>query len=71
MYVNILSDAFTYYYYYLHIIIRNFLKYKDVLSPLLFYFALDYVIRMVQETQVGLKLNGTQYSLAWSDHINS
>jgi hypothetical protein len=50
--------------------IQNGLKQGDALSPLLLNFVLGYAIRKVQETQVGMKLNGTHQLLLYTEDVN-
>ena len=38
--------------------------------PLLFNFALEYAIRKVQETNLGLYMNGTHQVIAYADDVN-
>jgi hypothetical protein len=50
--------------------IRNGLKQRNAVFPLLFNFALEYVIRGVHVNQDGLKLNGTHQFLVYADYVN-
>jgi hypothetical protein len=59
--------------------IQNGVKQEDSVSPLLsfihsfisfFIFALEYVIRKIQENQVGMKFNGTHQFLAYAVDVN-
>jgi hypothetical protein len=46
------------------------LKKGDVIWPLHFNFALEYVISRVQGNQDGFKLNGTHQLLVYADDVN-
>ena len=47
--------------------IENGLKQEDALSPLLFNSTLEYAIRKVEETRLGLDMNGTHH---YADSVN-
>ena len=50
--------------------IENGLKQGDALSPLIATCALEYSIRNVQETNLGLDMNGTHQVMAYADDVN-
>jgi hypothetical protein len=52
------------------LLIQNGLKQGDAASPLLFNFVSEYAIRIVQENQMGLKLNGTHQILVYDPDTN-
>jgi hypothetical protein len=58
---KVLSDKF---------LIQNGLKQGDVLSSLLFNFAVEYATRRVLENQVGFEFNGTHQILVYVDDVN-
>ena len=58
---NYLSSSFP---------IENGLKHGDCLSPILFNFALEYAIRNVQETNLGLDMSDTHQVFAYADDVN-
>ena len=43
---------------------------RTAVSPLLFSFAVEYAIRKVQETNLGLDMNDTHQVLAYADDVN-
>jgi hypothetical protein len=50
--------------------IQNGLNQGDARSTLLFIFGLVYAIRRIQDSQEGLKLNGTHQLSAYADDVN-
>jgi hypothetical protein len=50
--------------------IQNSLKQGNALWPLLFNFSLEYIIRKVEESQMGLKLKGTHQQLVYADDFS-
>jgi hypothetical protein len=50
--------------------VLNGLKQGNALLPLLFNFGLEYAIKVIQENQVELKLNGTHQLLLCADDQN-
>ena len=58
---NYLSSSFP---------IENVLKQGDALSPLSFDFVVEYAIRKVQETNLGLDMNDTRQILSYADDVN-
>ena len=49
--------------------LKNGLKQRDALSPLLFNFGLENVIRRVHVNQDGLKLSGTHQVLVYAGDV--
>jgi hypothetical protein len=50
--------------------IKNDVKERDALSPLIFNFAVGYAILSVQVNQDGLKLRGTHQLLVYAHGVN-
>ena len=51
-------------------ILENDLKREDDLSPLLLNLVLECAVRNVQETNLGLDMNGTHQMLVYVDDVN-
>jgi hypothetical protein len=51
-------------------LINNYLKTEGGLSPLIYNFALECAISLVQTNRKGLKLNGTHQILFYADDVN-
>ena len=58
---NYLSSSFP---------IENVLKQGDALSPLLLKFSLEYTVGKVQETNLGLDINGNHLVLSYAVDVN-
>jgi len=50
--------------------VKNGLKQRNAVTPLLFNFTVEYAIRRVQVNQDGLKLKGTHHFLVYADGVN-
>jgi len=51
--------------------VKNDLRQRDALSPLIFNFAVEFVIGRAQVNQEGLKLSGTLQLLVYTDDVNT
>jgi hypothetical protein len=50
--------------------LKNVFKHGDALSPFLFNFAVEFVVRRVQIKQDSSKLNGANQFLVYADDVN-
>jgi hypothetical protein len=66
---TVCSLYFNYIYIYIYRYTHTYLKQGAALSPYLYNFALEYVIRTVQANQGRLKLNGTHQLPVCTDSV--